>query len=232
MTRHPAARRLHHTSAADEDAFVARVLQLAVWAKAHARALGIGAAILVLAAAAGLYYVNYQRSVRTLAATELNQVRQTALSGNNALAIRDLEAFITRFASTDAADEARLLLARTYLDDGQPQKAIEAVQALAGRIRTPIGASAAFLLAAAYEAAQDLDKAVATYASLADQAPTSIERQEALQQAARIRMERGDAAAAAELYQRLVDSAAQGTAERALFEMRLAEARAVAARRN
>jgi predicted negative regulator of RcsB-dependent stress response len=229
MTRHPAARRVHQQGTPD-DALTERLLHLILWARKNLRVLATTAVVIVLAVLATLYSLNMREARRAEASLRLNEVRQTALSGNHALALRDIEAFIARFSGTPSADEARLLMAQISLEDAQPAKAIEALNTLAGKAGTPLGTSAAFLLAAAYDQNGDAAQAEATYLRIADQAAMGFQRREAIEQAARIRTEQGDAAKAVELYQRLVGMTHEDSPERGIAELRLAEARARAGR--
>ncbi len=227
MARHPTARRVHHSGAADpDDAFIAQLLELTAWAKAHARLLTIAAVALVLGTVVGLYYRNHQAQLHMMAETQLAGVRQTVASGNGALAIKDLEEFLARFDGTRAADEARVLLAQSYLAEGRPQQALTAAEPLARSLGTGMGTTAAMLQAAAYEAAGQPDRAEALYLRIAEEARFDYERQDALDAAARIRMEAGDAAGAAELYERLAQLTPDGSPQRGIVELRLAEARA------
>lgn len=229
MTRHPAARRVHQDKAGPDDAFIARTLEFVAWAKSNTRTLiATGGAVILLVLAGG-YYINFKQVQGEQAASQLNAVWQTAASGNNALAIRDLEGFIQTFASTNAADEARILLAKLYLEEGQPDKAMTTVQALASKPKEKLGASAAFLLGAAYEAAGDPEKAESTYLQIADRAEFDYQRREALDHAARIRMERGAVDQAAELFQRLLEMTPETSPERGLYELRLGELKAKSA---
>ncbi|HEX6940055.1 MAG TPA: tetratricopeptide repeat protein [Longimicrobiales bacterium] len=225
MARHPTARRVHHDAVDPDDAFIARILQLTAWFRTHARALGFGAALLVVAVILGMYYRNFQATARVAAESRFAAVQQSVVSGNHALAIRDLEAFLKDFGGTPLGDEARVLLGQSYLAQGDPQKAIAAVDPVAGSIGEGMGTTAALLKAAALEASNQPQQAETLYLRIADRARFDYERQDALDAAARIRMERGDAAGAAELYERLVELAGDGTVERSIYEMRLAEAR-------
>lgn len=225
MTRHPAARRIHQQESSD-DALTEKLLQVVLWAKRNLRLLAIAAVVIVVATLATFYSLNVREARRAEATQQLNAVRQTALSGNHALALRDLEAFIARFSGTTSADEARILMAQVSLESGEAAKAIEVLQPLARKADTPLGAPAAFLLAAAYEQNNNAGEATATYLRIADQAPLGYQRREALEQAARIREAEGDAANAVELYQRLVGETQEHTPERSIAELRLAEARA------
>lgn len=225
MTRHPAARRIHQQDAPD-DALTEKLLQLVLWTKRNLRLVTTTAVVIVLAAMASVYALNMREARRSEAMLRLNEVRQTVLSGNHALALRDLESFISRFSGTNAAEEARLLLAQVALESGETTKAIEVLQPLARKANTPLGAPAAFLLAAAYDQNGDAAQAEAAYLRIADQATLGYQRREALEQAARIREAQGDAARAVELYERLVGLTEEDTPERSIAELRLAEARA------
>lgn len=225
MARHPIAHRVPQSDTPD-DVFIARLLELAAWARTHTRALTIGIVALVGAILIAAYVRNFQATARAAAETRFVAVQQTVASGNTALAIRDLEAFLATHGRTHVADEARILLAQSYLAEGQPQKAIEAIDKLAGSIGKGLGTTAALLKAAALEVDGRTDEAEALYLRIADDARYNYERMEALEAAARIRMDRGDAAGASQLYDRLVSLAADGSADKAIYQMRLAEAKA------
>lgn len=229
MTRHPTARRLHQQKGPD-DAATERLLQFALWAKANMRILVAGVVIVLV----GILALNYAGNVREAklaeAARRLDEVRLTVASGNHSLAIRDLEEFISIFSGTAAADEARLLLGQSAIADSQATKAIEVLTPLANSTKNDLATPAALLLAAAYEEAGDHDKAAATYLALADKARDVYSRRDALQHAARVKEGQGDAAGAVEIYQRLLEETSDGSPERGVVELRLAEARARAVR--
>lgn len=228
MTRNPTARRVHRDPAPD-DVFVARVLETSAWAKQNSRTLVIGGIITAVVVVGLLYFVTSRRAERAQAATQLTQVRAVALSGNSQLSVRELEQFLARFGGTPSADEARLLLGRAYLEMGQARQAIDAVESLADDLDSGLGVNAALLTASAHEASQEPHLAEQIYLALADEAEYLFQRQDALDNAARIRLQRGDAAGAAELYQRLLDITPLNNTERPIFELRLGEAQALAA---
>lgn len=232
MARQPTGRRPPQEEAPD-DAFIARVLQLSTWVQNNLRTVIIGAMVLAVAVAGVLYYRNHQQQLRTQANIELMNLRMMAASQqvDDNLVLTDLQRFVARYDGTRAADEARLMLAQRHLTLGQADEAAAAVQSLARRPNTPLGASAAFLLAAAHEQQERFDDAEAVYLRIADDADMGFQRREALDHAARIRLERTDAAGAVELYERLVASAPDNAMERSIYEMRLAEARTRAQQR-
>jgi predicted negative regulator of RcsB-dependent stress response len=229
MARHPAARRVHRTAEAPDDAFVAGVLETSAWAKQHSRTLILGGLLVALLVGGFIWYRVQRSATREAASTELSQVRQSALMGNYALAVRDLEAFLQRFDGTPAAGEARVLLAQSYLELEQPQQAIDTAERLARNPGEPLGATAAFLMATAQESTGQLAEAEATYLRVADRARFLFQRLEALDHAARLRIEQGDAAGAAELYERAMQEIPiDRVQDRSVFEMRRAEALALA----
>lgn len=227
MTRHPAARRRHQEKDSD-DIVAEKLLQFFVWAKKNARALGIGAAVVIVAVLATIYSVNMREARRAESLVRLNEVRETALSGNTVLAIRDLEVFLTEFSGTEAAKEARIILAQLSLEEGEHTQALEALEPLVGKLDSPLGPSAAILKGVALQEAGESERALETLLQVADRAPHSYQRREALERAAQISEEIGDRAGAIGLYERLVESTSEGSTERAIAEMRLAEVRAKA----
>lgn len=227
MTKHPASRRVHRASS-DDDAFVAGVLETSAWAKTNQRLVTGGLIALVVLLAAGLYYRNYRSKHVDRAAGELTAVRQTVLEGNHQLAIKDLTAYVTKFGNTPGGDEARLMLAQVYMEQNQPAKAIETIKPIAGNGDESVSAS--MILAAAYEAAKDLDKAEATYIKIADDARFGFEKREALERAASIRIERGNVTGANELYHWALETLPEDSPERTVYQMRIAELGASAAK--
>lgn len=231
MTRHPTARRVHRQDAAPDDTFVAGVLETSAWARKHQRSLIIGGVLLAVMVTALVLWVNNRSSQRDRAAVELSQVRAIGMSGNTALAIRELEDFIARYGSTPSAAEARLILGRNYMDAGQPQQTISTLQSLGRNVDTDMGVNAAMLLAAAHEAVGDVAQAEQAYARIGSGGRFLFQRQEALDNVARIRLQQGNVAGAIEAYQRIVDMTPIESPDRQVFEMRLGEvqARAVSA---
>jgi predicted negative regulator of RcsB-dependent stress response len=226
MTRHPTARKLPHDAQAKEDAFIAGVLETTTWARQNSRRLAITAIVIVAATLIALYYRNYRAGLRERAETELSQVRTTALAGNAALAVRDLEAFMTRFGSTPAAAEARLLLAKAYLESGEAQKAVDLLADQARDVGSPLGVSATLLVASAQESLGQPDAAVQTLLRVADGAEAEYQRFSALEAAARLRFEQNDAAGAVALYDRILSALAEDSPDRQVIQMRRAEAAA------
>jgi tetratricopeptide (TPR) repeat protein len=225
MTRNPTAtaRRVRTDSSFDE-AFVARAFEASTWASRNRQKVTIAAVAFAVAILGLIWYAHYRNTLADKATTELTRVRATVQSGNTQLAITDLQKYLDRFGGTETADEARLMLAQQYLISSQAQKAVDAIKPAAGHENTAEGAQASFILAQAYEAAKSTENAEKEYLALADQAPYLYMKQDALDNAARLRMQRNNAAGAAELLQRLLDITPQTAPERDVFQLRLGEA--------
>ena len=223
--KHPGAGRVRRERH-DEDVFVESVLESGVWARNHGRTLlyaGIAAFIVI---AIAIYYRNFTETTKAKAETELGAVRATVVSGNKQLAATDLEKFVAKFGKTPAGEEARTMLAQTYLSLNQPQKAVTAIQPIANDIDE--GAAPAFLLGGAYEALKQSDQAEQTYLRIADKARFGFEKREALERAAGIRLEKGNTAGAIELYNKALETLEDDSPERTIYEMRIAELRGAA----
>lgn len=222
VPRAPKARR-----AEPDDVVLARALEFSNWARANIKLVVGGAVVVLLVVVALLWWRADQAAREERAAMEFLQLEQTVASGNPELAIRELEQFAAMFEGTDYAEEATVMLGNLHLQMGQPAAAIEAVDELAARPGASLLSSQAALLhAAALHAAGQTEEAIAAYLTVAEGAELQFQRLEAMASAARLRMDRGDFAGAAELYARAVEMSEPGTAEHALYDMRRAEAEA------
>jgi predicted negative regulator of RcsB-dependent stress response len=224
---HPTAHRIpRDVPPSSDDVFVERVLETSAWAKENSRLLMVAGSVVLLLLLGFLYYRSYTTRLRNTAEAQLSAIRPTVTSGNAALAVRDLDAFVARFGNTPAAREARLLLAEAHLNAGQPQPAIEAVRDMANDLDNPLGVSAAFLLGGAYETSAQPDQAVEAYIRIADDATHDFQKVRALDAAARIRYEQGNPGAAVQLYDRILNILPEGDPERPVYLLRRGEASA------
>lgn len=212
------------STVSDDDVVMVRALQLSEWARRNARVVIGVSAIAIVAVLAYLFYGYQKRQSEERASIAFSQVEQTALSGNATLAQRDLTTFIRRFDGTVQADQARLLLAKVHLDAGKAREAVTVLQAVDEGPGTPVGAQGAMLLGAAQNQAGNRQAAIASYLRVAEAAELEYQQEAALAEAALVRQQGGDFAGAAELYRRLMGMAEEGSFDRSLYEMRLAEA--------
>lgn len=222
-----ASRARTQRSAPDDDALTVRALQFSEWARRNARWIIIGVVAVAIAAAIFFWYRLDQAQREERAAVQFLRLEQTVQSGNAALATRDLNAFIARHEGTAEADQARIVLARLYLQQGQAAQAVPVLRPFADRMgSSPVAPQGALLLGAAQAQAGQRDAAIATFLRVAEQAPFPFERESALTEAAILREATGNFAGAAELYRRLVEAAEEGSLDRSVYEMRLAEVEA------
>jgi predicted negative regulator of RcsB-dependent stress response len=197
-----------------------------VWAREHARTLTIGGALLAAVILFGLFYVNNRRSREERATTELTPMRALVQAGQAQQVIPRLEAFLDTYGGTKSGTEARLMLAQQYLLTGQPQKAIEAVEPVGDDFADPAAVNAAVLQAAAHEANQEPHRAEEILLRVGENAPFLYQQHDALDNVGRLRLARGDASGAAEIYERLVDATPVANPARQVWQLRLAETRA------
>lgn len=228
MAKHPTSSRVHRDKNQPDDPFVAGVERSLAWARANSRMLIIGIVALAVLIAGGLYYINMQRSIESEALNRFNQLQGTIASGNTQLALRDLETFVGRFGGTEPGQQARLIMADILLSEDRAPEAVEALDDLDADLDEPRGVAAARLKAAAYEATGNADQAVEIYRQIAGEARFDFERRDALADAARVRLQNGEADEAADLYAEVLETFDEGEAGRGYYEMWLAEARAQA----
>lgn len=217
-----------------------RMEELARWTRENTHLVTIAAVLLVVAIAAGMYYYSFRQDVRLQATEEFERIQQTIVGvGDTETAVTELETFLERFGDTPLAAEARLLLAEAHLHEGAGDQAIGTLEPATQSLNRPISIQAAFLLGSAYEEADRSQDAEELYLRIADQAEYGFQVREALAEAARVRTAAGDHAGAAELYRRLLDRldeesadelAGAAASQRAVYELRLAEAEARANR--
>jgi predicted negative regulator of RcsB-dependent stress response len=221
--RHPAASRRPTTSVESDDAFVAGVLQVSHWAKANQRTLVIFGVIL---AAIILVVISFssQRARQMEQAVVQLEALQNEVFADPIAAKGLLSQYLEQFGNTPYAGEAALQLAQLYLQDDQADLAVRALDRVGIAVTDPLGAQAFGLRARAQETIGDLDGAASSYLAVAEDGLMAFERQGARAEAARIRELQGDWSAAAALYREILDGLDVTSADRGLFEMRLAEA--------
>ena len=222
--RHPGARRTHPEQGNDpDDIFLAKVLHVGKWATSNQQLLTVLGVVAVIVIAGVVYYGNYQGALVEQAAQELESVHQSIALQDAEGAKNGLEVFLERFGGTAYEGEARLLLGDLYLQSDNPQQAQVILEPLGGSPRDPIEFQGAALLGAAYEQENRWDDAEAVYLRIADRADLSFQVRNALQSAARIRADNGDAAGAIELYERVLSDMEENDIDRGVFEMRIEE---------
>jgi len=210
-----------------EDAFVATTLEVSQWAQRNRPILTLGVVLLGLGIAAFVYYGRYRATLQSNAANQLEELQMRMVSGDPAAMQADLSHYLERFSGTPFAGEARLALAQVNAGLGEHEAAAEVLRPLAGNVENPLGAQAATMLAAISEDIGDVRVAEELYERLADRARLGFQVREALSNAARLRRERGDAAGASALYDRLLEEMDEDDPDRGVVEMRRAEVAAI-----
>jgi len=207
----------------DDDAFVRSTVKSWGWIQKNLRMVLLGASVLVLLVAGTVYYVNFQASVGERAAADLARLRSMAATPDDV--IPDLEAYVARFDGTSSADEARITLARLYMDSGRPAEAIVVLEAVDDAPDRPSGFAARSLLAAAQEANGDTDLALSTWEGLVDDARFAFQRRAASASVARLYVAAGRTEEAAAIYSTIAEEAeeADDLAAAGVYRIRLGE---------
>ena len=223
--RHPVRSKRPAQQPLSDDVFIEKTLVATSWARQNRQALTLGAIGIAVLLAGALYYVSYRSDRLEQASVELERVRQNVAVGDTAAAAVELAQYLDAFGGTPYAGEASLLLGELYLASGRPAEAADVLEEAADP-SDPLGLQALLLQAKAHEQMGQLDQAEALFLRAADRADLDFQVHQALDDAARIRESRGDPAGAAELYERILEEMSDEAPERAVYEMRLAEARA------
>ena len=89
------------------------------WIQRNSRLVGIGAALVAVAAAGWWFYLRSADIKRLNAERGLNQAKQSIAAGNAALATTDLQRVATRYKGTASGTQAALLLAQLNYEQGK-----------------------------------------------------------------------------------------------------------------
>src|SRR6266480_2020375 len=94
------------------------------WAKAHKKITWWTGGILLVGAGLFLWTLSTQRRTEEIASRDLQGARFAFENQNLPLAASELAKVVENYSGTNAAAEARLLLANVRLMQGQPQQAV------------------------------------------------------------------------------------------------------------
>lgn len=221
--------RQSHSALHPDDAMALRAAALSAWAKKNARMI-IGIAAVALVVVGGLLVWKYTQGQRQAAAAENLLSLRANPTVTTAAGTRQLEGFIQQYDGTQEADEARLMLAESRLNAGNPRAAVNDLTRLAGS-GSALAAQAGMMLGSAHAQAGDRAAAIRAYEQAAEKARAKYQRVEALGQAALQHEVGGNFAAAAEIYRRVLAETEPNSEAAAQVEMRLTEALARAGAR-
>src|SRR5260221_11704566 len=196
--------------------------RLGAWVKAHRQlSTWIGGIVVV---AAGLFIWNLltERRSEEIASRELQGARFAFENQNLPLAASELAKVIANYSGTNAADEARLLLANVRLLQGQPQQAVAVMKDYAPGAGSAYRAQAYGLLAGGFENMGRFREAGEAYGNASAPARPHFLQAQFLSDAGRAWTVAGDTAKAVADYQRILkDFAKEGAATEA--KVRLGE---------
>ena len=223
--RRPSPTRPSTSPTTDEDAFTARILELVIWARQRTQTL-IVAGVVFVVLVVGTFYWSSQRSAQLdAAAGELEELQQTVGFEDPATFEASVQGYLDRFGGTPFAIEARLLLARVHLlsEGGDPNAAVEVMEAVAPDFGSPLALDATFMLAGALEQAGRWNEAIQIYEELLLRVEFSFQRVEAGEGQARSLLASGDSAGAVQALQSILDVLEPDDPDRPRYQMRLAE---------
>jgi predicted negative regulator of RcsB-dependent stress response len=198
-----------------------RAAEVGDWAKRNIRTILMVAGALgtVLLLAIGYFYMQARNSAR--ASAEYLEVGASAAPGPQG--IQALERFVARHGGTNEGREARLQLAGMYLDANQPARALPHAREVAksGGVFEYQGQ---MMLGAVLHRTNDRNGALQAYRDAAAATEIDFQRAEALSQAALLNETAGQWQAAVDLYREMLKDTEEGSMDRSIVEMRLAEA--------
>lgn len=152
------------------------VENVSLWLQANAKALAIGAAV-VVAAGLGIWGVRASDAKkRANASTALYEAQAKAFAGQADSARQALEAVASRYKGTSAGEQAVFLVAQSYFDAGQHAEGIAQLEAARSGVSRAFAAPLEALIAAGYEAQGNATKAAEQYAKAAGMAVNDVER--------------------------------------------------------
>src|SRR6266545_2339681 len=121
------------------------------WVKAHRQITSWIGAIVVVGAVLFLWTMSTKRRTEEIASRDLQGARFAFENQNYPLAASELAKVIANYSGTNAAAEARILLANSRLLEKQPQQAVTVLKDFAPGAPQAYRAQAYGLLGAAYE---------------------------------------------------------------------------------
>jgi len=196
--------------------------RLGAWVKGHRQLSSWIAAIVVVAAVLFVWNLSTQRRYEEIASRELQGARFAFENQNLPLAASELAKVVENYSGTNAADEARLLLANVRLLQGQPQQAVAVMKDYAPGAGSAYRAQAYGLLGAAFENMGRFREAGEAYENGSAAARLDFMKGQFLADAGRAWTVAGDTAKAVAAYQRILkDFAKEGAATEA--KVRLGE---------
>jgi predicted negative regulator of RcsB-dependent stress response len=193
------------------------------WIQANTKAIGIGAAVVAVAAVAGWFYLRSAELKRLNAERSLSQAKQALAAGNAALAQNDLQRVATRYKGTPAGAQAAMVLAQLHYDQGKIPDGLKALEAYqTASAAGPNLSSVLALTGDGHMASGDAPGAASAYQRAAEATRYPGERTMYLAKAGRALMAAGKTAEARTIWERLANDP-EAVLVRSEAEIRLGE---------
>ena len=175
------------------------------WINAHKQISSWIAVILVVAAGLLVLKFTSDRRSEEAASRELQGARFAFENQNFPLAASEFARIVENYSGTNAAEEARLLLANVRMLQGQPQQAIEVMRDYASGASRAFRGQAYGLLGAAYENTGRLRDAAEAYENGSAAARLDFQKAQLLSDAGRAWTTAADTAKAIAAYKRIIN---------------------------
>jgi outer membrane protein assembly factor BamD (BamD/ComL family) len=191
-----------------QDKFVSTTFELAEFLQEHTRKALIGLVIVVVLAAATIYYMNYS-SHRETRAINLLMNGQTAYEAENyPLAVSDLERLRQEFSDTRIGDEAMFMLADAYfqMDDFERSRDVLYDFFAKHSNSSPFSHKAYAVMGCALENLTSYKEAADSYIKAAENARFDFQRVDSRIDAARAFLLAGNKERALQEYQHILDT--------------------------
>ena len=174
------------------------------WFKAHKQITSWLGAILIVGAGLFVWTLSTKRRTEEIASRDLQGARFAFENQNYPLAASELAKVIANYSGTNAAAEARILLANSRLLEKQPQQAVTVLKDFAPGAPQAYRAQAYGLLGAAYENMGKPRDAGEAYENGSAAARLDFLKAQMLSEAARAWTNAGDTTKAVAAYRRIL----------------------------
>jgi predicted negative regulator of RcsB-dependent stress response len=178
-------------------------LDLMDWIRVNSRWIGIGAAIVVVAAGGWWVYTQSKLRKEQNAAQALFVAKQSMQAGNLVLAQSDLTKLVNRYGGTAAGSEGAMILASIEYDQGKYQEGIQVLEKAAGGAPGPMEVQLRTLIGDGYLSMKNVPSAAKEFERAAAISTHELEKANQRAKAARAYMVGGDTAKARQIWSEL-----------------------------
>ena len=175
------------------------------WFRINSKWVGVGAAVVALAALLLFVLQRQSQNQAARAYRQLQLARQSAEQGNVALATSDLQKLVQSDGDTPAGLQGAMLLAQLHFDRGEHDKGLKVLQDASARADEDTRASLLKLRADGLSQAQKHAEAAAEYRRAAEAARSNLERVTSLAAQARALTAAGKPEEARRVWQEIID---------------------------